>query len=289
MKFNTEYTWLESYLDNDSLWLDDSVNWDDAFELAATDYNIFTFLTSPFFLNIHFFLDSIIKLSFLDILFLTESNQTDDSREFFELLMWDLASFLHNSFLPSQLLFYTDYQDFMTIVLHHSPELTLAILDFINHTWLGSVIGVTVSAVFDTFNDSLASSLSEFLEYFIAFFIFMWGVVFFIGIFRVLKWNNIVEAYLVRFHSFLFTISRENRLQLESVFLVVFIFILYVSMMIATFDDDQEELMETFTNFSFFAFLGVFAYFLYRYSIHYFSFLLLIWTQNYNTCMVFWF
>ena len=44
-------------------------------------------------------------------------------------------------------------------------------------------------------------------------------------------------------------------------------------MMIATFDDDQEELMETFTSFSFYAFLGVFVYFLYRYSIHYFSFL----------------
>ena len=44
-------------------------------------------------------------------------------------------------------------------------------------------------------------------------------------------------------------------------------------MMIATFDDDQEELMETFTSLSFYLFLGVFIYFLYKYSIHYFSFL----------------
>jgi len=74
-------------------------------------------------------------------------------------------------------------------------------------------------------------------------------------------------------HSFLFSASRENRLQLEAVLTVVFIFVLYFAMMIATFDDDQEELMETFTSFSFYAFLGVFVYFLYRYSIHYFSFL----------------
>jgi hypothetical protein len=66
-------------------------------------------------------------------------------------------------------------------------------------------------------------------------------------------------------HSFLFSVSRENRLQLEAVLTVVFIFVLYVGMMIATFDDDQEELMETFTSLSFYAFLGVFAYFLYRY------------------------
>jgi len=44
-------------------------------------------------------------------------------------------------------------------------------------------------------------------------------------------------------------------------------------MMIATFDDDQEELMEFFVGVSFYAFLGVFVYFLYRYSLHYFSFL----------------
>ena len=41
----------------------------------------------------------------------------------------------------------------------------------------------------------------------------------------------------------------------------------------ATLDDDQEELMETFTSLSFYLFLGVFLYLLYRYSIHYFTFL----------------
>jgi len=44
-------------------------------------------------------------------------------------------------------------------------------------------------------------------------------------------------------------------------------------MMVATLDDDQEELMETFTSLSFYLFLGVFLYLVYRYSIHYFTFL----------------
>jgi len=44
-------------------------------------------------------------------------------------------------------------------------------------------------------------------------------------------------------------------------------------MMIATFDDDQEELLEFFNSFSFYLFLTVFIYFLFKYSIHYFSFL----------------
>jgi len=44
-------------------------------------------------------------------------------------------------------------------------------------------------------------------------------------------------------------------------------------MMIATFDDDQEELMEFFIGTSFYFFLGVFVYFLYKYSIHFLPFL----------------
>jgi len=71
----------------------------------------------------------------------------------------------------------------------------------------------------------------------------------------------------------LFTASRETRLQLEAALKILFFLVLYTSMMIATFDDDQEEMLEFFNGASFYAFLSVFIYFLYRYSIHYFSFL----------------
>jgi hypothetical protein len=127
MQFTVEYTWLESYLNHDSLWLEDSINWDDIFDLITIDYNIYSFIITSWFLNSHFFLDSITKLSFLDILFLSESNLNNSSRELFDYVMWDLISFLYNSFLPTQLLFFTDYQDFIVLILHHSPELKKAI------------------------------------------------------------------------------------------------------------------------------------------------------------------
>jgi hypothetical protein len=44
-------------------------------------------------------------------------------------------------------------------------------------------------------------------------------------------------------------------------------------MMIAVFDDDQEELTEFFIGSNFYFFLLVFIFFIYRYSIHYFAFL----------------
>jgi hypothetical protein len=56
MKSYSEYTWLQSYFDNDAFWLEDVISWDESFELFLTDYNIFFFLTSPFFINVHKFL-----------------------------------------------------------------------------------------------------------------------------------------------------------------------------------------------------------------------------------------
>ena len=44
-------------------------------------------------------------------------------------------------------------------------------------------------------------------------------------------------------------------------------------MLIATFDDDQEELIELFDTGLFYFFCGLIAFLLFRYSIHYFAFL----------------
>ena len=38
MKFNAEFNWLESYLDNDSLWLEDVLNWDETFDLILKPF-----------------------------------------------------------------------------------------------------------------------------------------------------------------------------------------------------------------------------------------------------------
>jgi hypothetical protein len=65
MKSYSEYTWLQSYFDNDAFWLEDVISWDESFELFLTDYNIFFFLTSPFFINVHFFLDKVTLLTLL--------------------------------------------------------------------------------------------------------------------------------------------------------------------------------------------------------------------------------
>jgi len=273
MKFPNEYNWLESYLDNDTLWLEDTLNWDDVFDLITADFNILSFFTSAFFVNSHFFLDFFTKTSFLDTMLTVEALNQFTTQRFLNIFFWDLMAFVYTNFFPLQLLFFTDYQDFLMLIFQNSPELSLVLVDYITINWLNFTIRSTPSSVFDTFQDSLNSTLSEFVEYFIAFFIFFLALGLFIGSFRLLRWDNSIETYLVRTHSYLFTASRETRLQLEATLKVLFFFVLYFAMMIATFDDDQEELLEFFHGSSFYAFLLVFVYFLYRYSIHYFSFL----------------
>jgi len=273
MKFHAEYTWLESYLDNDSFWLEDVLTWDETFELLLSDYNIFSFLTSAFFVNSHFFLDSITKMSFLDILFFSESDSYNASRELFDFVMWDQISFLNNTLFSSQFLFYTNYQDYITLLLHHSPELTLALVAFADSYWFKAAINYVPSAAFDIFSDSLSSSLSEFLDYANMFIFFIWSVIFFAHFFRIMKWNSSLESNLVRIQYYLFGVSRDARLQFEAALKIFFCVFFYTSMMMATFDDDQEELLEFFNGFLFNLFLSLFLYFIYKSSIHYFAFL----------------
>lgn len=273
VKFIPEYSWLESYLDNDSFWLEDVLSWDETFELALSDYNIFFFFTSAFFVNTHFFLDSVTKMSFLDVLFFSETDSYNASRELFDFIMWDHLSFISNNFFFSQFLFYTNYQDFITTVLHHSPELTLAFTEFVNSYWLNYVMSYLPSASFDVFSDSFHSSVSEFLDYVMLLGVFAWVVIIFSHSCRIMNWNNPSEIHLVRISSWIASTARYYRQEFDAAFLTFFVFFYYFSMMLVTWDDDQEEVIEGLNDFFTFYFFTLLVFYILKLSVHYLSFL----------------
>lgn len=273
MTFPSEFLWLESYLNNDSLWLEDSINWENVFDSALSDFTVYNFLTTPFFFASHFFLDSHIKLSFLDIIFMFETNKSFRSRELYDLFIWDVSTSFHSKFLPISFLFYTDYQDYVTTLMYYSPELILALNDYVNLFWLNATFSMLPGSVFDFFSDSLNSSLSEFFENIVLFFSFIWLIVLVVNVFQITKWNNPLEIYMFKLFNYFYTISKESRLQFESFLQTVFFFLFYWSMMIATFDDDQEELIEMFDTFFFIFFCALILFLIFKYSQHYFAFL----------------
>ena len=49
------------------------------------NFNIYSFLSSSFFINSFFFSDSIVKMSFIDVLFLIENSKNLYGRELYDL------------------------------------------------------------------------------------------------------------------------------------------------------------------------------------------------------------
>ena len=170
MRSYSEYTWLQSYFDNDAFWLEDVISWDESFDMFLSEYSLFFFLTSPFFVNVHFFLDSIVKMSFIDILLLSESESFNSSREFFDFVMWDILSDNNINFFLSQPLYYTNYQDLFLVILQNSPELSLALEDYVNSYWFNAAMSYVPSAAFDIFSDSANTIVDELVKYIIYYF-----------------------------------------------------------------------------------------------------------------------
>jgi hypothetical protein len=273
MKFTSEYNWYTSYVDTDMLWLEDAMNWDDAFELVTSEYNVFGILTAAFFLNTHHYLDSLVKLSTLDLLFIYEVDSDLKPNRLFTRMAWDYSVSFSNLFFYLPLLFYSDFQDLVTTITYYSPELIFGTRDSISTYWLNPAVGHTPAASFDTFQDSTGTTNSDATDYLSSFPHFVFYVLMLAGITRVVSIANAVDAYISRAYYYLYAISTEVRFQFEAGLQAFFFVFLYTSMMIATFDDDQEELLEFFNTMCFYFFLFTLVYYFYKYSIHYFSFL----------------
>ena len=131
MKYTTDYTWYASYVDTDMLWLEDSLNWDNAFELVASEYSLFESLTVAFFVTTHHFIDWFVKLSVLDVTSIWGTSSSQELTELFLNWVRDFSTAFSNSAFATPFLFYTDYQDWVTISMYYSPELVLPIQEFI--------------------------------------------------------------------------------------------------------------------------------------------------------------
>jgi len=273
MRSSVEYQWYNTRVDTDMLWLDDSLNWDDAFELATSEYNVFGILTTAFFANSHIFLDWFVKLSILDVLFISEVDSNLTASTLFLGMVWDYSLLFSSVLMMLPFLFYSDFQDLVTTVAYYSPELILGLRDFISLLWLSASMNFSPAASFDVYQDVTGTSYAEFIEYLTSFVSFVINVLALVIITRLSPLTNASDAYASRAYFYLYSISTESRLQFEAGLQAFFFVFLYASMMTATFDDDQEELAEFFYSMCFYFFLFTLLYYFYRYSIHYFFFL----------------
>lgn len=127
--------------------------------------------------------------------------------------------------------------------------------------------------MFDSYQDSTSASNAEFTEYLTAFLPFLAYVFVTLTLTRITSLQNANDSYAIRAYFYLYSIANEVRFQFEAALQVFFFVFMYTSMMVATFDDAQEELLEFFNTMCYYFFLFTMVYYLFKYSLHYFSFL----------------
>jgi hypothetical protein len=169
--------------------------------------------------------------------------------------------------------FYTDYQDLLALIIYFRPELLLAGLDYICRFWYYNISELAPASVFDTYQDATNSTISAFTEFVIGFCILACAAIIFLEVFRFTGLRASLGVYTARIVHYFYSLAREFRLQFEHALQLFFIFFLYYTQLIATFDEDREELIEIFDVTLFYFFCSVIALFFYKHSIHYFAFL----------------
>ena len=264
---------MSTYTLSDQIWLSDSLNWEKTSVLATFDWSIFSFLFQSSFLSNYVFSDFILKLSTLDAMLIHLNVQIRTPQFLYDSFVYDVILFLNLYYLPFSTLILSGYQEHVSSVLILSPELFFLFTEYLNSFIVYSLINNSPSAVFDSYLNNLNFFYGEGCVQLFFFFIYVYFIVYIFTTVFLLKWVNFFTTHFWRFYYYFYSISKETRIQFEAVTQTMVFFIIYWGMVLMAFDDDQEEVIE-FIDTSFFNFLTIIILFLlYRYSIHYFSFL----------------
>ena len=268
-----EANWITTYKNSDQLWLSDSLNWEKTSTLAFSDTSFVSFLYNSFFVSQHVVTDKISKLSYLDIIILKTNSWNFNVQTLYFSFLNDMYVEFFNLYLPLLSLMGSNYQDFFTLIAIVSPELNLAISDYFYEIFFFNNINFLPSSVFDSFTNNLNYFANDGFVVFVMFFLYVWFIVYFFLTSFSLRWSSFNFSHFNRFYYYFYSISVETRIQLEAVMQTFIFFLFYWIVTLLTFDDDQEEIIEFVDTFFFYFFTLVIIYFIFRHSIHYFSFL----------------
>lgn len=263
--------WMSTYKSSDQLWLTDSLNREKILELVTSDWSLISFIFQSSFVNQHLQISQIVNLTTLDVMLL--QGNLYKSQSLYHAFLNDLVTYISNYNIMLSYSLQSDYQDMFSSILLISPELSLALNDFLNSYFLQKTINTNPVAVFDSFNNNLNFYSSEGVIYFLLFVMYSWFISYVMFSNFLLRWSNNFPAHFTRFYYYFFSVSREIRVQLEVVFQTMLFFMLYWLFTLMTFDDDQEEIIEFVDTSFFYFFTLIILYLFYKHSIHYFAFL----------------
>lgn len=279
-KFN-HTNWTNQYYSNEYVWLNESLNCGKISNNLVNDWSFISFFNNSFFSNAHFLLDSKSNISLLDVILMWSSNnnsyssETADSSRLYYYFIIDIFSSFNTFFFDMLFILRNNISDISSPIIISNPELVLAIQDYAVLCFSENNMYYSVNSMFGSYisNLNLTFYTNSYITYLAFYLIFTWVfVIFFLGTSTTI-WRNLSNPTITRLTQYLISFSAETRIQFESVIATVLFFLGYWVMTLMTFDDDQEEVIETINSCFFYFFTIVVSYLGYKYSIHYFAFL----------------
>jgi hypothetical protein len=219
--------WTMTYKASDQMWLSDSLNWEKTSVFATFDWSIISFIFQSSFLNQYLIIDHISKFSHLDLLLIQFNLKSNNSQILFNSFTNDIITQLNIHYLPLSPLFHSEYQEAFNTILLVSPELSMVFNDYFNTYYMNSILNNTVSPVFDIYSNNLNFYFSEGVIHFFLFFIYILFIVYFFVTIVALRWTNSLGSYFTRYYFYFYSMSKDLRIQFDSVLQTLVFLILY--------------------------------------------------------------
>jgi len=176
-------------------------------------------------------------------------------------------------FLPFPSLLHSEYQDTFSIILLISPELSTTLGDYIYSYITPNSFMDIPSEVFDTYVSNWFYFIGLANTYYISFGVYVWVLVCAILFNIISRWCTPSSFWAVRPHYYVFSVSKELRMQLEALLQTVIFFTTYWVISLMVFDDGREDTIDLVDSSFFYLFALITLYLVFKYSVHYFSFL----------------
>ena len=175
----TESNWVQTYKYTDQTWLVDSLNWEKISNIALSDYSLVSFLYNSSFINQHFIIDYISKISFLDVILIGTNVWSLSVTSLYIAFIKDLYLSFNIQYMSILPFFFSSYQDIFGVILLFSPELIISFNDYFYVYYFNSSIFFNVSTCFDSYVNNLNYNFNENLTAFFMFFFFSWFFIYF--------------------------------------------------------------------------------------------------------------
>jgi hypothetical protein len=185
------------------------------------------FVWQSAFLNQYLVIDSVSKISYLEVITLQSNNHSNHSQILFNFVMSDNTLQLSSSYLTMSPFFQSEYQDMLSTASLVQPDTSLLFSQYFSNYYANSALNNQPAPVFDAYSNNSNFFFGEGYLHFVLFFSYITFVVYFFIAIIILKWTLTIITPIVKYFYYFFSVSRETRIQFEAVFQTIVFFLLY--------------------------------------------------------------